>query len=151
MQEWQLCWYLFSSYVPWSIFLTSFLACFWVTFWNKLMILCRIIQQVNANCLMLEWRLFFFIFLIISPGPFFLLLQLLENLVFVEFPWFLFASIYHCDKIKSWLDFGDHDLTFKVTGGFRWQILVPTISFESLDGFSSSLHMYIIMTSLRAD
>ena len=32
----------------------------------------------------------FLIFLIISPGRFFLLLQLLENLVFVEFPRFLF-------------------------------------------------------------
>ena len=53
------------------------------------MILCRIIQQVNAKCLMLEWRLFFFIFLIISPGPFGLSLQLQENLVFVELTRFL--------------------------------------------------------------
>ena len=71
MQEWQLYWSLFSCYVPWFIFLTSYLACFWVTIWNKLMILCRIIQQVNTKCLMLEWRLFLLIFLIISPGPFF--------------------------------------------------------------------------------
>ena len=70
MLEWRLLFLHFSNYLPWSIFLTSFLACFWVIIWNKLMILCRFIQQVNAKCLMLEWKLFFFIFLIISPDPF---------------------------------------------------------------------------------
>ena len=31
-----------------------------------------------------------------------------------------FALVYHWDKLKSWLCFGDLDLIFKVTGGFRY-------------------------------
>ena len=52
-------------------YFTSSLACISVTIWNILMIPCLMIQQVNAKCLVLEWRLLFFIFLIISPDPYF--------------------------------------------------------------------------------
>ena len=36
------------------------------------------------------------------------------------------AWIHYWDKFKSWLDFGDLDLIFKVTGGLKWKFLVPT-------------------------
>ena len=55
------------------------------------------------------------------------------------------------NKPKSWLGFGDLDLIFKDTVGFRWQILVPTISLEPVDGFPLNLSRYIIWPSLRAD
>ena len=60
-------------------------------------------------------------------------------------------DIYHCDTLKNWLDYGDLDLSFMVTGGLRCQILVLTISFEQVDGFSSNLPGYIIVLSLRSD
>ena len=50
------------------------------------------------------------------------------------------AWIHHWDKFKSWLDFGDLDLIFKVTGGLRWKFLVPVISPEPMDGISPNLH-----------
>ena len=63
----------------------------------------------------------------------------------------IFAWIYHWDKLKSWLGFGDLDLILKVTGGFRWQILVPMISHETEDGIPPNLPECITGASLRAD
>ena len=62
-----------------------------------------------------------------------------------------FAWIYYCGKLKSWLAFSDLELVFKVTGGFKWQILVPKISHEPVDGIPQNLPSYIIWASLRAD
>ena len=62
-----------------------------------------------------------------------------------------FAWIYHWDKIKSWFGFGDLDLIFKVPGEFRFQILVPTISHEPVNGITPNLLEYIISASWRAD
>ena len=58
--------------------------------------------------------------------------------------------IYHWDKLKSWLGFGDLVFIFKVTVGFRWQFLVPKISLEPGDGIPPNLPGYIIGSSLRA-
>ena len=62
-----------------------------------------------------------------------------------------FVWIYHWNKLKSWLGFGDLDLIFKVTGGFRWQITIPTISLEPFDRIPPNLPGYIIGTRLKAD
>ena len=75
------------------------------------------------------------------------------------YPWYLlnqlmtkFAWIYHWDKLKSWLGFGNLDLIFKVTGGLTWQTLVPTISHEPVDDIQPpNMPEYIFGTSLRAD
>ena len=86
------------------------------------------------------------------------------------------ASIYHCDKLHTWLDSGDLDLIFKVILPklyciycdldliFKVKISIKNdldlilkvspiskISFEQMDGFSSNLHIYILVTSLRVD
>ena len=46
-----------------------------------------------------------------------------EHLLNSEYIFFKLDSIYHCDKLISGLDFGELDLTFKVS-------LVSRISFE---------------------
>ena len=78
---------------------TSFLAYISVTIWNILMILWRIIEQVSMECLISRMKT---AFLHDFPDVYFQLMQLLENLVFVEWPHFLFsfANVDHQMKVR---------------------------------------------------
>ena len=60
IQEWQLCLFFFYNYVPWSTFFFNFIFILdhnSGTIRNILMVLGRIIEQVNLNGHMQEWQL----------------------------------------------------------------------------------------------
>ena len=63
------------------------------------------------------------------------------------------VHLYCCDMEKNWLDFGDLDPIFKVTGGAqivgKW--LFYTLSPEWMDGFWLNLYIYIVVTWKRTD
>ena len=63
------------------------------------------------------------------------------------------AQLYCCDMEKNWLDFGDLDPIFKVTGGLMvvWKWLFCILSPEWMDRFWPNLYSYIVVTGARTD
>ena len=78
-------------------------------------------------------KLFFFIFLIISPGPFLLLVQLLENLVFVEFPRFFFVFVLvEMTKCLNYSLFTERQHIFKI--GIKHAMVFHALTFARSRG-----------------